>query len=114
MKRYIIGFVLSVLLTLAAYTITEIHINSLHEVISHPVLILALLCFAVLQMLVQIFFFLHLGEESGTRWKLAAFLFTIGLVLIVVVGSLWIMNHLNYSRTPAQVDQYIQDQQGGF
>lgn len=114
MKKLIAGFVLSILLTLGAYIIVQIHVNSEHSVISHAVLIPAILALAVAQLIVQMLFFLHLGDESGPRWRLAAFISTIVFVLIIVVGSIWIMNHLNYNMTPAQIDQYMQDQQGGF
>ena len=50
-------------------------------------------------MAVQLVFFLHLDEESGPRYKLAAFGFMALILLIVVVGSLWIMQHLNYNMT---------------
>jgi cytochrome o ubiquinol oxidase operon protein cyoD len=101
-------------LTLAAYTLIEIHINSAHETFSHPFLTVAILTLAVLQFIVQLFYFLHLGSETGPRWNLVVFLSTLGIVLILVVGSIWIMNHLNYNMmaSPSQMDSYIQSQDG--
>ncbi len=112
--KYVTGFVLSILFTLAAYVVVEIHVGSEHSIISHEVLIPAILGLAFVQFIIQLVFFLHLGEESGPRWKLAVFLSTFALVLVVVVGSLWIMNHLNNNMTPVQIDQYLQNAQGGF
>ncbi|HVO28503.1 MAG TPA: cytochrome C oxidase subunit IV family protein [Candidatus Paceibacterota bacterium] len=113
-KAYVIGFSLSILLTLAAYVLVEIHAGSAHETISPAVLIPLILGFAVLQLVVQMFFFLHVGAKPGRTWKLAIFFTTLGLVLIITVGSLWIMDHLNYNMMadPAQMQQYINDQQG--
>jgi len=110
---YVWGFALSIVCTLAAYIVTEIHINSAHESIPHEVLIPVILALAVAQLVIQLVFFLHLNKEAGPRWQLAVFLSTIGLVLIVVVGSLWIMQHLNYNMTPQQINDYLQDQ-GSF
>ncbi len=111
---YVVGYVLSILLTLAAYLVVQIHVSSEHSVISHAVLIPTILALAVIQLIVQLIFFLHLNAKEGGRSQLGIFLATIGLVLIIVIGSIWIMDHLNYNMTPAQVDQYMQQQQGGF
>jgi cytochrome o ubiquinol oxidase subunit IV len=89
-----------------------IHVNAEHGIISHEVLIPLILILAVAQLIVQLFFFLHLGSGSGKSWKIGALISTIILVLIIVLGSLWIMEHLNYNMTPDQMNQYIQNQQG--
>ena len=112
MKSYVTGFILSIVLTLAAYFIVQIHVASEHSVISHAILIPAILILAVAQLLVQLFFFLHIGHETGPRWNLAILLSTVVLILIIVVGSIWIMNNLNYNMTPQQIQQYMIDQSG--
>lgn len=109
-----IGFISSIVLTLAAYTLVDIHINSLHETISHEVLIPTIMVLAFVQLLIQLIYFLHLNRESGPRWNLFVFLSTAALLVVVIGGSLWIMNHLNYHMTPVQMNQYMQDHQGGF
>jgi cytochrome o ubiquinol oxidase operon protein cyoD len=60
--------------------------------------------------MVQLIFFLHIGEERGGRWKLLTFVFVLMTLGIIVVGSIWIMNNLNYNMSPAQVMKYIKDQ----
>jgi cytochrome o ubiquinol oxidase operon protein cyoD len=110
LASYVAGFILSILLTLASYILVQIHVNFGHSVISHAVLIPAILIFAMVQLVVQLIFFLHLGSGAGAGWKLVIFISTVLLLLIIVVGSIWIMNHLNYNMTPAQMNQYIQDQ----
>src|SRR5271154_1342220 len=114
MKSYITGYISSVLLTLAAYALIEIHITSLHETFSHPFLTVAILVLAVVQLIVQLIFFLHLGGGPEGRWNLVIFGPTLAIVLILVVGSLWIMNHLNYNMmaSPTQMNAYIQSQDG--
>jgi cytochrome o ubiquinol oxidase operon protein cyoD len=114
LSSYIVGFVLSIVLTLAAYVLVQIHINSTHELISHAVLIPSVLGLAIVQFIVQLIFFLHLGSGQGSRWKLVSFLLTLGIVCIVVIGAIWIMNHLNYNMmaSPDQMNSYIQSQDG--
>ena len=108
LQIYLIGFISSIALTLVAYDIVVTGFLAGNQ------LLFAILGLAVAQLIVQLIFFLHLNSESGPRWKLVAFMSTIGLVFIVVVGSIWIMNHLNNNMTPEQVNQYLQDSQGGF
>ncbi len=109
LTSYIIGFLSSIVLTLAAFlVVTRPGLFGM----DNAEILATILALAVLQLIIQMLFFLHLGSETGSRWKLAVFFTTIVLVLIVVVGSLWIMEHLNYNMTPAQMNQYMQDQQG--
>jgi cytochrome o ubiquinol oxidase subunit IV len=114
LTSYITGFVLSVLLTLAATGLIWIHINSGHTIFTHAFLIAAILILAIAQLFVQLIFFMHLADESGPRWKLGALVSAVGIILIVVVGSIWIMNHLNYNMmaSPADMNTYIQSQDG--
>ena len=105
---YVIGFVLSIALTLLAYFgVTEGWFDG-----GTPMV--ALLVLAVAQLVVQLFFFLHVGRETRPRWKLMMLYLTILTVLIVVIGSLWIMYNLNYRMTPQMVEEYIESQNGGF
>lgn len=93
-RSYIVGFVLSLLFTFIPYYLVTNH------VMSGTSLLVAILGIAVVQMIIQIVFFLHLGREKGPRWQLVFFVSTVGIILVVVVGSLWIMNHLHYNMTP--------------
>lgn len=113
-SSYIIGLLLSTILTLTGYILVMAHLRSYHEFISHPLLIFLVLLLAFLQLLVQSFFFLQLWKkDSATRWNLGFFITTFVGVLVIVIGSVWIMYHLNYNMTPQQVNQYI-DNQSGF
>ncbi len=102
-KSYTLGFVLSVLLTLAAYYIV------VEKLLNNRVLILTILLLAVIQLWVQLIMFLHLGNEAGPRWKLAAWISTSSIILIVIIGSIVIMNNLNY-HTPT--NQEIFEEEG--
>lgn len=89
-----IGFVLSLLLTMGTY-----HFVLKHH-LSGAALTLCILGLAMLQALVQFFFFLHVGMETKPRWSLVAFLFMILIMVVIVGGSMWIMSNLDYNTMP--------------
>jgi cytochrome o ubiquinol oxidase subunit IV len=111
-KSYLIGFILSIVLTIVAYLLVQTHIFSSHQVLGHELLIFLLLTLALIQLIVQLFFFLHLGREPQPRWNLIFFISTIGIVLLVVIGSLWIMNHLNYNMMPQDMEKFLLEDEG--
>lgn len=106
-KSYVTGFILSILITVAAYIFV---VDKLWPV---STLIFIIMGLAVVQLVVQLVFFLHLGR--GDRWKLITFLFTLLVVLVIVIGSLWIMYNLNYNMmrfTPEQSELYMKQNEG--
>lgn len=104
LAKYISGFIGSVVLTLAAYLLVT------RTAYSPTVIIGAISGLAILQFLVQMLFFLHVGDEHKPRWKVAVLFLMLGFVLILVIGSVWIMNNLNYRMTAPQVQQYLNSQ----
>ena len=111
---YISGFILSLVFTLTSFGLVEAHVRSGHARFSHPVLIGATMVLALAQFVAQIYFFLHLGRETKPRWKLLVLGFMVLVVLIVVIGSVWIMYNLNYRMTPQQMNTYMLNQNGGI
>jgi len=104
---YIVGFILSVFATLVAYLVVVNHIWPMET------LVYIILGVAVMQLIVQSVFFLHIGQ--GSRWRLITFVFAIIIVLIVVVGTIWIMNNLDYNMmrmTPDQMQLYMKQHEG--
>jgi cytochrome o ubiquinol oxidase operon protein cyoD len=108
LRTYISGYVLSIALTLAAYMLV------VHPSFSTNIIVLSIMALAVIQFIVQAIFFLHLSLETKPRWRLFVFIFMISIVLIIVIGSIWIMNNLNYHMTPEQMHTYLNNQGGGF
>lgn len=94
-RSYIIGFILALILTNIAFIVVSTKTFTGWALVS----ILAVL--AILQLWVQLRFFLHLGRESDSRWNLLMFLFAALVVCILVFGSLWIMKNLSYHGMPA-------------
>ncbi len=111
-KTYVIGFVLSVVLTLIAFGLVSTHVAHHHNYPSDSFVMVALLALAVVQLFVQMVFFLHIRRGGKPRWNAWAFAFAAVVVAIVVIGSLWIMSNLNYRMmyTPSQINQYLKQQ----
>lgn len=110
---YIFGLLLSLILTFTGYILVLMHVKSYHIVLSHTVLIPIVVLLAFFQLFVQLFFFLHLGKkDSTTKWNKVFFVYTFLGIFAIVIGSIWIMYHLNYNMTPQQMNKYIDDQSG--
>jgi cytochrome o ubiquinol oxidase subunit IV len=107
LPKYIVGFVGSVVVTMAAYLLVT------RGGLSQTATMWIISGLALVQFLVQMVFFLHIGDERRPRWKLTVALFMIGIVILVVVGSIWIMDNLNYrmmDMTQHQTEQYLHSQ----
>jgi cytochrome o ubiquinol oxidase operon protein cyoD len=104
---YIVGFILSIVTTVLAYFVV------VNELWTKQTLIYMVMGIAVVQLIVQLVFFLHLGR--GNRWKVITFAFAVFFVLLVVVGSLWIMENLDYNMmtmSPEEMNQYMSENEG--
>jgi cytochrome o ubiquinol oxidase operon protein cyoD len=109
-RSYITGFILSLLLTFAAFGAVWAHQGQ--GLLTTPWLIAALLVLAAAQLMVQLLFFLHVGNETKPRWNMAALLFA-GLVLLIIVGgSLWIMKNLDYHMDPTATSEFLIKDEG--
>ncbi len=113
-RSYLTGFILSISLTLLVFFLVNLHISSGHITISHELLTGAIIVLALAQLVVQLIFFLYLaGRGSSARWNLVVFLSTASIVLIIVIGSIWIMNHLNYNMmSGSNMNVYMQNEEG--
>lgn len=89
LKAYLIGFFSSLLLTLVSFLLVIL------KVISGQTLIYTLVALALVQAIVQLLFFLHVGQEAKPRWESLTLYFMVLVVLIIAIGSLWIMKDLN-------------------
>ncbi len=50
-------------------------------------------------------FFLHMTPQSEDGWSLMALIFTLIMVAIALIGSLWVMYHLNTNMMPHDMSQ---------
>ena len=96
LRSYLSGFGLSVVLTVIPFGIV------MGEVFSSafwPIIIIFGLGAA--QMLVHVYYFLHVNAAAEDGWLLMSIAFTVLLIVIVLVGSLWVMFHLEENMMPA-------------
>ncbi len=88
-KPLILGLIFSLVMIFAAYEMTT------HLHVKGSTLMVSLMALASLQALAQLIFFMHVGLESKPRWNLAMLILTIFVVVLIVWGSVWIMENLN-------------------
>ena len=105
---YSVGFAGSVALTLTAYFLVT------NDIFSGWTTVLVIAGLAVLQCIVQLLFFLHLGQESRPRWQLISLLSMLVIFCVVVFGSIWVMYDLNDRMMPTtqQMTDYMNKQAG--
>ena len=95
LSTYLLGFVLSVVLTAIPFwlvmggALPNKHVTAL-----------AIMAFAVVQIVVHMIYFLHMNTKAEDGWSMMAMIFTIVMVVIALSGSLWVMNHLNSNMMP--------------
>jgi len=89
LKTYVVGFALSLVLTLLSFGCVMSGAVPQHLVVPGMVV------FCVAQLLVQLVFFLHMSAAPGQRDNLSIGVFTLLIIAIVVVGSLWVMHNMN-------------------
>lgn len=96
-RAYITGFWLSLIFTAIPYLLV------VNKLMTGKGLLVTILGIGVLQMLIQVFFFLHLGRGPKPFYNVVFFVGAIGTILVVVGGSVFIMNNLHYNMSPSEV-----------
>jgi cytochrome o ubiquinol oxidase operon protein cyoD len=93
-RGYVVGYVLAALLTAAAFAIAPSKSMAPFSIEA------ALVVLAISQMIVHLIFFLHINTAPEQKTNVLALGATLLIILIVVVGSLWIMSHLTSNMVP--------------
>ncbi len=91
---YIAGFGLAILLTAASFTVAATHI------VWAPAIPAALITLAIAQMGVHLVFFIHITTAPDNTNNILALAFGVLIVVLVIGGSVWIMQHLNANMMP--------------
>jgi cytochrome o ubiquinol oxidase subunit IV len=99
---YVVGYVVAWLLTGAAFALAASHILNSYSAIA------AVTVLAIAQMLVHLIFFLHINTAPRHATNILAFAMTFVIIGIIVIGSIWIMSHLNANMMP--MDQMMKMQ----
>lgn len=87
--KYLIGFTLAVILTVISFALAAT------DAIPRTTIIIGLFVAALLQIIVHLYFFLHLDRSSRQRWNVITFAFSLLLIVVFVGGSIWVMFTLN-------------------
>jgi len=112
LATYLTGFVFALLLTLLAFGLVIVgrggSLGSIDKVLDIfryvevitgkmpcHLIIVGVIVLAILQISVHLRYFLHLSFGSPQNWNLLAILFALFIIIIMVGGTLWIMNDLN-------------------
>lgn len=96
-RSYVIGFLLSLVFTIVPYFMVR------GQMAEEKALLLGVLGFAIIQMFVQIFFFLHLGRGPKPFYNVVFFLGTAGMIVLVVGASIIIMDNLYRNMSPQEM-----------
>ncbi|WP_136661092.1 cytochrome o ubiquinol oxidase subunit IV [Nitratireductor sp. XY-223] len=89
-KAYLTGFVLALILTVIPFAL--VWVGALPVRATLIVIAVA----AIIQMLVHMYYFLHLNFRTTPRDNMLALVFAAVLIFILVGGTLWIMFDLHY------------------
>lgn len=90
-KSYLIGFILSMILTAIPFSMV------IQDFVNESTQIAVLVMCAVGQIVVHLVYFLHLNMSSEQQWNLIALIFSVMIIAIMVIGSLWIMWYLDHN-----------------
>jgi cytochrome o ubiquinol oxidase operon protein cyoD len=95
LRSYVTGFLLSVVLTVIPFWLVMADVFG--NTMVTAILILEL---GVVQIFVHMYYFLHMNSSSEGGWNMMALIFTVVIVLIALIGSMWVMHHLNTHMMP--------------
>lgn len=88
---HVIGYIISLVLTLVALLMVVNH--AAHG----GVLLLVILLLAVIQIFVQLFFFMHITEKHGPAYHVVTLSVGLFFTFAIIAGSLWIMTFTQLS-----------------
>lgn len=90
-KEYILGLIYSLLLTVIPFAMVMLDIGTAQLTTA-----IIIVC-AIAQIFVQLIFFLHMNTSSEQIWNVTSAVLVVVIVAIVIMGTLWIMQHLNHN-----------------
>jgi cytochrome o ubiquinol oxidase subunit IV len=102
-KGYVTGFVLSVILTAIPFWL--VMGNVLDDTLKTSIVIMAM---AAVQIVVHMIYFLHMNTKSEGGWTFMSLTFTLILVVITLVGSIWVMYHMDQNMMPMSPHEALQ------
>lgn len=95
MRDYVTGFVLSVILTAIPFFLVMSGLVGSGRLTAF----LVLGC-AVIQIIVHMIYFLHMNLKNEAGWTMISLVFTIVVLVIAVIGTIWVMYHMDANMMP--------------
>lgn len=95
-RSYFVGFLLSVVLTAVPFWVVMGEVQ-----ISVPWALVVIFGLGAVQIMVHVFFFLHVTLQAEEGWQAMSLVFTAILLVIILAGSIWVMFHLHENMMPA-------------
>ncbi|CAL4326524.1 cytochrome o ubiquinol oxidase subunit IV [Buchnera aphidicola] len=90
-KSYLLGFVLSIVLTVLPFFVV------MQKIFSNEINYIIIFLCAIAQIILHFLFFLHLNFYTiEGQWNIITLLFIMIIIFIIVFGSVWIMLNLNH------------------
>jgi cytochrome o ubiquinol oxidase subunit IV len=96
-RGYMLGAVLSLLLTLASFGVVMFHF------VPPGAGVAAIVVLCVAQLVVQLFYFLHIGSARSQLANTGIFACTAFLIAVIVGLSLWVMHNANVNMMPTHL-----------
>jgi cytochrome o ubiquinol oxidase operon protein cyoD len=92
--RYTVGFIGSLVFTILSFGVLWT------DAVPADLRLAAIVVLAVVQLLIQLVYFLHMGTAPDERTNTAIFTFSALLIVTIVAGSLWVMHNANVNMMP--------------
>ena len=103
---YVIGLVLALLLTGISFWVAST------SAIWGPGVAVGLIVLAIAQMGIHLVFFLHITTGPDNTNNVLALAFGVLIVFLVMIGTIWIMGHMNTNMGPSPEMMNLQMQRG--
>lgn len=100
LRDYVIGFVVSVILTLIPFWLVMGNVLETRAATVGWILGLGLV-----QLFFHLVYFLHLKPSLQGGWTLTSLVFTFIIIVICLIGSIWVVNNLHHNMIPMLMDQ---------
>jgi len=91
---YLVGLFLAAFITVVAFFIAKTNL------VWGPSIPLALVVLAIAQIGVHLVFFIHITTGPDNANNVLALAFGVLIVMLIIIGSLWIMSNLSQNMTP--------------
>lgn len=95
MSQLMIGFAMAVVLTVVPFVLVMSEVE-----MSRTLLVGIIMGLGAVQIIVHLVYFLHVNRHAEGGWTMAATIFSVVILGIVLAGSLWVMHNMNMHMMP--------------